>query len=57
MKRKFPDGNTGLFKLQQNFDLGNFLKPLLFKYRAYGYFCEGKHEVINSKQSYQNLYY
>ena len=46
MKRKFQEGNSSLSKLQEKFELGNFLKPLFFKYRAYGYFCEGNHEVI-----------
>ena len=43
MKRKYNEGIENLTKLVKNFNLGDFLKPLIYIYRAYGYFCVGKH--------------
>lgn len=46
MKRKFTEGISGFCGLEKNYQLGNFLRPLLLKYRGYGYFCQGDYEVI-----------
>lgn len=46
MKRKFAEGISGFCGLEKNYQLGNFLRPLLLKYRGYGYFCQGEYEVI-----------
>jgi len=43
MKRKFKEGIENLTKLINKDLLGDFLKPLVYTYRAYGYFCVGKH--------------
>lgn len=43
MKRKHKEGVKILTNLVKNFQLGDFLKPLVFVYRAYGYFCLSKH--------------
>lgn len=52
MKRKHKEGIKNLTNLDKNFNLGEFLKPLVFIYRAYGYFCLGKHQKsLNDLQS------
>ena len=43
MKRKFKEGIENLTKLINKDSIGDFLKPLVYTYRAYGYFCVGKH--------------
>ena len=43
MKRKFKEGIENLTGLINKENLGDFLKPLAYSYRAYGYFCLGKH--------------
>jgi hypothetical protein len=43
MKRKYKEGVEHLSNLVNNFALSDFLKPLLYSYRAYGFFCLGKH--------------
>jgi len=43
MKRKHKEGVQDLTNLVKNHNLGDFLKPLVYTYRAYGYFCLGKH--------------
>ena len=44
MKRKHEDGIKNLTTLVKTQTLGDFLKPLVYSYRAYGYFCLGKHQ-------------
>lgn len=43
MKRKHKEGVKNLTGLIKNNTIGEFLKPLVYSYRAYGYFCLGKH--------------
>jgi hypothetical protein len=44
MKRKYTEGIENLTNLVKNFSMGEFLKPLIYTYRSYGYFCVGKHQ-------------
>jgi len=44
MKRKYKEGIENITNLIKNFSVGEFLKPLVYSYRAYGYYCLGKHE-------------
>ncbi|EGR34644.1 hypothetical protein IMG5_005100 [Ichthyophthirius multifiliis] len=44
MKRKYQEGIENLSKLVKGYNLGDFLKPLVYTYRSYGYFCLGKHQ-------------
>lgn len=44
MKRKYKEGIEHLTQLVKTKVLGEFLKPLVHSYRAYGYFCLGKHQ-------------
>ncbi len=43
MKRKYNEGLDNLTNLVDNFPLNDFLTPLIYTYRAYGYICNGKH--------------
>lgn len=43
MKRKHKEGIKHLTNLVKNFSLSDFIKPLVYSYRAYGYFCLSKH--------------
>ncbi len=44
MKRKHKEAIDNFNKMTQVFPkMGDFIKPLLHIYRAYGYFCLGKH--------------
>ncbi|EAS02746.2 tetratricopeptide repeat protein (macronuclear) [Tetrahymena thermophila SB210] len=44
MKRKYKDAIDNFNLITSNFSLGDFMKPLFYVYRAYGYFCLGKHQ-------------
>lgn len=41
MKRKFQEGVDRLTQLIKSQNVGEFLTPLLYNYRAYGLFCLG----------------
>ncbi len=43
MKRKFKEGTECLTSMVKGGNISDFLKPMLFTYRAYGYFCLGKY--------------
>ena len=52
MKRKYKEGVDHLTNLINNYPPTNFLRPLLFQYRAYGYICIGKHaKALNDLQT------
>lgn len=68
MKRKFKDALENFTQIQKNHDFNDFLKPLFHTYRAYGYFCLGKHksalsdynlveqsQTLDSNSSYNKL--
>ncbi|KAL4437922.1 hypothetical protein ABPG74_001093 [Tetrahymena malaccensis] len=56
MKRKHKEGIRNLTNLVKNYSLGDFLKPLVYTYRAYGYFCLGKHQKsLNDLQFIENF--
>lgn len=42
MKRKYKEGLDNLTTLVEKFSLNDFLTPLIFTYRAYGFICESK---------------
>ncbi len=44
MKRKFKEALENLNSVTRSYQLGDFMKPLFHVYRAYGYFCLGKHQ-------------
>jgi hypothetical protein len=44
MKRKHQEGVDFLNRLLKQANVGDFLKPLIFNYRAYGLFCLGRHQ-------------
>jgi hypothetical protein len=44
MKRKFREGIDNLTQLASSQQVSDFLKPLVFSYRAYGFFCTSKYE-------------
>ena len=44
MKRKFQEGVDLISTVLKSPNIGDFLKPLAFNYRAYGLFCLGKHQ-------------
>lgn len=44
MKRKFQEGIDSLSELIKQNLLNDFLKPLTYTHRAYGYFCLGIHD-------------
>jgi hypothetical protein len=62
MKRKFKDGIEKLNELIKKYTLSDFLTPLVYTHRAYGYFCIGKHQkCLNDllkveKLDYSSLY-
>ena len=43
MKRKYKEGVDQLSNLITNFTVSDFLQPLLYQYRAYGFICLAKH--------------
>lgn len=43
MKRKFKEGVDKISQIIKRQKFGDFLRPLLFNYRAYGLFCLGQH--------------
>lgn len=45
MKRKFDEGIKILMQIGSNIAGVDFLEPLIYKYRAYGYFCMSNYEV------------
>ena len=44
MKRKFKEGTECLTSMVKGGNISDFLKPMLYTYRAYGYFCLGKYQ-------------
>ena len=44
MKRKFKEALENFNAITRSYLLGDFIKPLFHVYRAYGYFCLGKHQ-------------
>lgn len=44
MKKKFEKGVVCLSDVESKFKIGDFLKTIIYGYRAYGYFCLGRHE-------------
>ncbi|CAD8212992.1 unnamed protein product [Paramecium pentaurelia] len=44
MKRKFDEGVETLTTLITKHQVTDFLKPLIFQYRAYGYFCQSQYQ-------------
>jgi hypothetical protein len=55
MKRKYKEGIENLSKLIKAYNLGDFLKPLVYTYRSYGYFCLGKHQkALTDLQEVEN---
>ena len=48
MKRKHTEGIESLTSVFKKQPVSDFLRPLAYNYRAYGYFCVGKFKV--SKQ-------
>jgi hypothetical protein len=43
MKRKYREGIEHLSQLAKSENLSDFLRPLVYSYRAYGYICLAKH--------------
>ncbi|CAD8173712.1 unnamed protein product [Paramecium octaurelia] len=44
MKRKFDEGVEALTTLISKHQITDFLKPLIYQYRAYGYFCQSQYQ-------------
>ena len=45
MKRKHTEGIESLSNVFKKQSVSDFLRPLAYNYRAYGYFCMGKIKV------------
>ena len=45
MKRKHTEGIESLTNVFKKQPVSDFLRPLAYNYRAYGYFCVGKFKV------------
>ena len=43
MKKKFKEALEIFDKISKQYQLGDFIKPLFYIFRAYGFFCQGKH--------------
>ena len=44
MKRKFKEAIETFNQIEAKHNLNEYLKPLFYQYRAYGYFCTGQHQ-------------
>ena len=57
MKRKYTEGVANFTLLINNHQLGDFLRSLVFVYRAYGYICLSKYQkALNDLTYVQNLH-
>ena len=52
MKRKYNEGVANLTILINNHSLGDFLRSLVFIYRAYGYICLSKYQKALNDLTY-----
>ena len=44
MKRKYKESIDSFSIIEQKYTLNDFLRPIFYQYRAYGYFCLSMHK-------------